>query len=962
MAVSISSNLQSTQYIDISAKKNRNSFSSFSSATNPTTISTLLDVPIINNRTKKHDHHHENQRNHRKNRRRKQKHFLTRTKAIEQTYVHDVYSIIAKSPDLQCISPYGTSVKQFLSDFESGSLILDVGCADGQYLNQHSNMLLVGLEHCEQWFQHENYNHESDNVISNYLLLGDVVYLPFRDDLFDGILCCGVIHHLSTLDRRIIALRELARIMRIGGRVLITVTGYRNVPAIGDRIQSQDLLIKVTNNNNKQIVDIDENSKRYSLTASESSASGFADDDQTKNGHSSSNNSELENCYSFFKKAIKRFSLASSNIYPFRTSIDSSPSATIHNQFIFNLGNGDDYPIELTNLNDDVDNVDEEDGDKISLYSSTTTTTTSDADSALSSSFNRSSGCMSQTSQSTMNNVLFSSSSILMTIKEHLLLWKAQVATSIEQSLQSFDVDDMNLDDSHKNFQLKQQQQQPQIYHRFSLPIAGLWRPISNLNKTLDNNLSPKSASAAKSKSAKNKIYASNDLESTQMMLLPSDNNAGTDFDHKDINLNRMIAKQNIKLIENKTMDGNELHFIKKCWNQKSKKKFNRIKFQKSLSAESSSATIIHCCHFKLLAYYSMPELSTLFNEPANFSRQVHRKGRILLFVFTVGNLILIFEYYLLDSDLKPKRTIKSLHIKNSTNDTAFKRNSIEKSEPLPTKIQQVVSAAHEDQSTKPLPVKPKAIDAAKFAKKLLRQRSFSADYQPEEVKLQPDPPRRFSASPNIETHRYNNVDHIPHHQQISMDSEESFVTIIPANCNARESINISDNMTEFDLEEDDECTTDLIISPNEIYSCSSEEEDAYCESLDNDTSDDTSISSVLEATIKSVSRSESTESQNDAITTISSIDEFTGRAADNSTAIIDNMASSMPDTTNTFIAPQLQSSPVTLHQYYHIFHHGELEQMIEEHVQNLHVIDTYYNEIAMCWCVVVEKINVWTI
>ena len=272
------------------------------------------------------------------------------------------------------------------------------------------------------------------------------------------------------------------------------------------------------------------------------------------------------------------------------------------------------------------------------------------------------------------------------------------------------------------------------------------------------------------------------------------------------------------------------------------------------------------------------------------------------------------------------------------------------------------MSAAHEDQSTKPLPAKPKAIDAAKFAKKLLRQRSFSADYQPEEVKLQPDPPRRFSASPNIETHRYNNVDHIPHHQQISMDSEESFVTIIPANCNARESINISDNMTEFDLEEDDECTTDLIISPNEIYSCSSEEEDAYCESLDNDTSDDTSISSVLEATIKSVSRSESTESQNDAITTISSIDEFTGRAADNSTAIIDNMASSMPDTTNTFIAPQQQSSPVTLHQYYHIFHHGELEQMIEEHVQNLHVIDTYYNEIAMCWCVVVEKINVWTI
>ncbi|OTF77091.1 tRNA methyltransferase-like protein, partial [Euroglyphus maynei] len=103
-----------------------------------------------------------------------------------------------------------------------------IRCADGQYLNLHSNMLLIGMEHCEQWFQHENYNHSL--VISNYLLLGDVLCQPFRDDLFDGILCCGVIHHLSTLDRRIMAIRELARILRIGGRVLITVTGHRSTP------------------------------------------------------------------------------------------------------------------------------------------------------------------------------------------------------------------------------------------------------------------------------------------------------------------------------------------------------------------------------------------------------------------------------------------------------------------------------------------------------------------------------------------------------------------------------------------------------------------------------------------------------------------------------------------------------------------------------------------------------------
>ena len=70
---------------------------------------------------------------------------------------------------------------------------------------------------------------------------------------------------------------------------------------------------------------------------------------------------------------------------------------------------------------DDDDDVDEdEDGDEISFDSSTTTT--SDVDSALSSSFNRSSGCLSQTSQSTMNNVMFSSSSTLMTMAVKIII------------------------------------------------------------------------------------------------------------------------------------------------------------------------------------------------------------------------------------------------------------------------------------------------------------------------------------------------------------------------------------------------------------------------------------------------------------------------------------------------------------------------------------------------------------
>lgn len=47
--------------------------------------------------------------------------------------------------------------------------------------------------------------------------------LPFRDESFDAVLSIAVVHHFATVERRAMALRELARITRIGGRLLLTV-------------------------------------------------------------------------------------------------------------------------------------------------------------------------------------------------------------------------------------------------------------------------------------------------------------------------------------------------------------------------------------------------------------------------------------------------------------------------------------------------------------------------------------------------------------------------------------------------------------------------------------------------------------------------------------------------------------------------------------------------------------------
>ena len=47
--------------------------------------------------------------------------------------------------------------------------------------------------------------------------------LSVRDASFDYAICIAVLHHLSTQERRVSALKEMQRILRPGGRALVTV-------------------------------------------------------------------------------------------------------------------------------------------------------------------------------------------------------------------------------------------------------------------------------------------------------------------------------------------------------------------------------------------------------------------------------------------------------------------------------------------------------------------------------------------------------------------------------------------------------------------------------------------------------------------------------------------------------------------------------------------------------------------
>ncbi len=65
---------------------------------------------------------------------------------LEQEHVHKVYNEIAHNFSDTRHKPW-PRVVEFLRTFPSGSLILDVGCGNGKYMNIRNDLMMVGKEY-----------------------------------------------------------------------------------------------------------------------------------------------------------------------------------------------------------------------------------------------------------------------------------------------------------------------------------------------------------------------------------------------------------------------------------------------------------------------------------------------------------------------------------------------------------------------------------------------------------------------------------------------------------------------------------------------------------------------------------------------------------------------------------------------------------------------------------------------
>ncbi|XP_078095210.1 putative tRNA methyltransferase 9B [Mustelus asterias] len=226
---------------------------------------------------------------------------------LEDAHVHNVYKQTA---------PYFTelrskawpNVRQFLMDQEPGSLIADVGCGIGKYLSVNSQVYKLGSDYCSPLVEiAKRHGHE--------VMVCDNLILPYRDQCFNAVISIGVIHHFSTKDRRIRAIREMTRTLLRGGQMMIYVWAMEQKYR---RFEKQDIFVpwnrslcsrpssESGQSNNKPIVasTVKAQDKDQMQTASSevSATLSLRQDQRTILSYRTNNHTLLENCCSRMSK------------------------------------------------------------------------------------------------------------------------------------------------------------------------------------------------------------------------------------------------------------------------------------------------------------------------------------------------------------------------------------------------------------------------------------------------------------------------------------------------------------------------------------------------------------------------------------------------------------------------------------------------------------------------------------
>jgi len=81
---------------------------------------------------------------------------------------------------------------------------------------KYPNYKFYGVDNCLKFV-------ELAKKVSPNVFLSDMTDLPFENNSFDAIISIASFHHLSTYERRVLALEEMHRVLKPNGRILLSI-------------------------------------------------------------------------------------------------------------------------------------------------------------------------------------------------------------------------------------------------------------------------------------------------------------------------------------------------------------------------------------------------------------------------------------------------------------------------------------------------------------------------------------------------------------------------------------------------------------------------------------------------------------------------------------------------------------------------------------------------------------------
>lgn len=136
------------------------------------------------------------------------------TSKIEIEYVKQIYEYIASEFNVTRAYKWNW-ISNFINSLPKNSLIYDIGCGSGRNMD-YPNYRFIGFDNCKSFIDLCRYK-------GLKVYYSEITNIKIRDNSADALICIATFHHLSTYENRIKALQELKRIVKINGKILLSV-------------------------------------------------------------------------------------------------------------------------------------------------------------------------------------------------------------------------------------------------------------------------------------------------------------------------------------------------------------------------------------------------------------------------------------------------------------------------------------------------------------------------------------------------------------------------------------------------------------------------------------------------------------------------------------------------------------------------------------------------------------------